>query len=150
MCAFRVAPPCRVRPGPGKCIAIPKDLSTSDGVSGLVKEVTAAEGSLHILVNNSGVSWGAPFDKYPAEGTWWDCGCACAVFENAVPMRGHTCVLGLPFTPAFDRLFRLNVTAPFLLARDFAPLLKASSVPSDPARVINIGSIAGLMPQVRR
>ena len=56
----------------------------------------------------------------------------------------------MPFAPAFDRLFRLNVTAPFLLARDFAPLLKASSVPSDPARVINIGSIAGLMPQVRR
>ncbi len=50
--------------GPGTCVAVPQDLSTSDGVAGLVTAVTKAEGKLNILVNNSGVSWGAPFEKY--------------------------------------------------------------------------------------
>ncbi len=71
----------------------------------------ADETKLDILVNNSGTTFGAPFDKYP--------------------------------DVAFDRVFRLNVTAPFALTQAFMPLLRSAARPDDPARIINIGSIAG-------
>ncbi len=50
----------------GPCTAIVADLSTEDGVAGLADELSQQRESLHILVNNAGVTWGAPFEKYPA------------------------------------------------------------------------------------
>ena len=41
----------------------------------------------------------------------------------------------------------VNVQIPFKLLQCFLPLLKASGASSDPARVINIGSVAGLKPE---
>lgn len=41
----------------------------------------------------------------------------------------------------------MNVTAPYLLTRFLLPLLDAATTSTDGARVINIGSIAGFMPQ---
>jgi NAD(P)-dependent dehydrogenase (short-subunit alcohol dehydrogenase family) len=49
---------------------------------------------------------------------------------------------------AFDKVFAVNVKGVFLLTRALLPLLKASSTPDDPARVINTGSIDGLRPPV--
>ena len=43
----------------------------------------------------------------------------------------------------WDRLFQLNLKAPFFLTRALLPLLEAAGGPDDPARVINVGSIAG-------
>jgi len=43
----------------------------------------------------------------------------------------------------WDRLFQLNLKAPFFLTRALLPLLEAAGRPDAPARVINIGSIAG-------
>lgn len=43
----------------------------------------------------------------------------------------------------WDRLFQLNLKAPFFLTRALLPLLEAAGCPDDPARIINIGSIAG-------
>jgi hypothetical protein len=34
------------------------------GCDHLVEAIKAKEEKIHILVNNSGMSWGAPFDKY--------------------------------------------------------------------------------------
>ena len=42
----------------GECEAIPADLSTPDGARALAKEVRARLPTLHILVNNSGATWG--------------------------------------------------------------------------------------------
>jgi NAD(P)-dependent dehydrogenase (short-subunit alcohol dehydrogenase family) len=47
---------------------------------------------------------------------------------------------------AFDKVFGLNVRAVFHLTRLFLPLLRAAATASDPARVINIGSVDGLRP----
>jgi NAD(P)-dependent dehydrogenase (short-subunit alcohol dehydrogenase family) len=131
----------------GTCKAIPADVSTDAGCRTLAEAIGAHfGGSLHVLVNNSGVSWGAPLADFP-EAQW-------------------------------DRVFGLNVKAPFQLTRALLPQLKAGvgrapappparaaappnpisdALPEppplpegtvvDPSRVINIGSIVGLTPQ---
>ena len=45
---------------------------------------------------------------------------------------------------AFDKVLKLNVGTVFAMTRDFTPLLDSAASESDPARVINIGSIDGL------
>ncbi|SFQ71926.1 NAD(P)-dependent dehydrogenase, short-chain alcohol dehydrogenase family [Amycolatopsis arida] len=44
----------------------------------------------------------------------------------------------------WDRVLDLNLRAPFLLTQALLPLLAAAATGDDPARVINVGSIAGL------
>lgn len=46
----------------------------------------------------------------------------------------------------FDAVLGLNLTAPFLLTRKLLPQLEGAASPGDPARVINIASIAALNP----
>ncbi len=52
----------------GECIALPADLSTTEGRQAFVDEITSRESKLDILVNNAGAAWGAPFAEYPEEG----------------------------------------------------------------------------------
>jgi NAD(P)-dependent dehydrogenase (short-subunit alcohol dehydrogenase family) len=44
----------------------------------------------------------------------------------------------------WDEVMGVNLRAPVLLVRELLPQLKAASLPGDPARVINVGSIGGL------
>jgi NAD(P)-dependent dehydrogenase (short-subunit alcohol dehydrogenase family) len=44
---------------------------------------------------------------------------------------------------AWDGVMMVNVQSPFTLTRDLLPLLRASATTQDPARVVNIGSVAG-------
>lgn len=53
-----------------KVVGIPMDISSMEGVKGLVAEISAREDHLDILVNNAGVAWGADFDEFPEAG--WD------------------------------------------------------------------------------
>lgn len=46
----------------------------------------------------------------------------------------------------FDAVLGLNLTAPFLLTRKLLPQLESAATDGDPARVINIASIAALNP----
>ncbi|MFB4319549.1 SDR family oxidoreductase [Actinomadura sp. 21ATH] len=46
---------------------------------------------------------------------------------------------------AWDKVVDLNLKAPFYLTRALLPLLRKAATPDDPARVINIGSIDGIM-----
>ncbi|KAL6075104.1 Rhamnolipids biosynthesis 3-oxoacyl-[acyl-carrier-protein] reductase [Balamuthia mandrillaris] len=48
----------------------------------------------------------------------------------------------------WDKVMNLNVKGVFYLTRACLPLLLASATPENPARVINVGSIAGINPQV--
>jgi len=52
----------------GECIAIPVDLSTTEGREKFVSEIKDREDSLDILVNNAGAAWGAAFEEYPESG----------------------------------------------------------------------------------
>ncbi|WP_157253500.1 SDR family oxidoreductase [Nonomuraea typhae] len=46
------------------CTGVPADLSTPEGVAGLV---AAVDGPLDVLVNNAGATWGAPLEEFPPE-----------------------------------------------------------------------------------
>jgi len=94
----------------GQCIPIAADLSTEAGILALADAIKQREEKLHILVNNSGATWGAPYEQYPDE--------------------------------AWDKVFSVNVKAIFNLTRALTPLLAAAATEDDPARVINISSVA--------
>jgi NAD(P)-dependent dehydrogenase (short-subunit alcohol dehydrogenase family) len=96
----------------GTCIALPADLSTEAEANRVAGEIAERESALHILVNNAGANWGAPFAEYP--------------------------------DAAWDKVLALNVKAVFNLTRALADRLEAAATPTDPARVINIGSIDGI------
>jgi len=44
---------------------------------------------------------------------------------------------------AWSSVLAVNLQAPFTLVRELLPLLEAAGTPDDPARILNIGSIAG-------
>jgi len=54
----------------GECISVPADVSTLEGCKHLASQIAAREQRLHILVNNAGAAWGAPFAEYTETG--WD------------------------------------------------------------------------------
>jgi NAD(P)-dependent dehydrogenase (short-subunit alcohol dehydrogenase family) len=97
----------------GLAESIPADVSSEGECRRLIDVIKAREPRLHILVNNAGASWGAPFSEFPDKG--------------------------------WDKILALNLKAPAHLSKFALPLLRAASTPEDPARVINIGSIDGLI-----
>jgi len=55
--------------GPGKCEYVVADLKDKKGCDGLAAEVKKRTDRLTVLLNNSGATWGAPYDDYP-ESAW--------------------------------------------------------------------------------
>ncbi|KAI5117402.1 hypothetical protein M0805_004624 [Coniferiporia weirii] len=99
--------------GPGKCFYIVADLGSKAGCDALVAELKKRETKLHILVNNSGATWGAPYDNFPEKEGW-------------------------------DRVLALNVKSIFYMTSGLTELLAKDATSTDPGRVINISSIAGV------
>ncbi len=54
----------------GRCVALQADLSTEAGCVELAAAIREREAALHILVNNSGATWGAPLEQFPDRA--WD------------------------------------------------------------------------------
>ena len=54
----------------GECISIPANLAELGGIEMLAAALKEREHHLDVLVNNAGVSWGAPLDEFPESG--WD------------------------------------------------------------------------------
>ncbi len=52
----------------GPCEGFAGTVASEAGVAALVSEVRQRTPALHILVNNAGVSWGAPFAEFPWKG----------------------------------------------------------------------------------
>ena len=50
---------------PGSCTAFAGDVSSAEGVSALASEVSARTEALDILMNNAGITWGAPLGSHP-------------------------------------------------------------------------------------
>lgn len=97
----------------GECVALPYDLLQIENIESLVASIAEQETKLDILVNNSGVSWGAPLDEFPEKG--------------------------------WDKVMDLNVKSLFFLSQKMLPLLRAAGTKDNPARIINISSIAARM-----
>ena len=105
--------------GPGSATALAGDLSAVEACRAAAEAVGAhADGKLDVLVNNSGTSWGEPFDESSERG--WD-----RVFDLNVKAM----------------FFLTQACAPLLSAAADA------SAEGAPSRVINIGSVAGLTHQ---
>ena len=102
----------------GSCIAIPSDIATEGGRNVIFNTLNEREKSLDVLVNNAGITIAAG----PEEGGF-----------DAFPES------------SFNQVMAVNVTAPFLLTQKLIALLENSASPSEPARVINIGSVYGQM-----
>jgi len=106
--------------GPGRCVSLGAvDLAGgSDACEGLAARLEShlkGEG-LHLLVNNSGTSWGEPMGSYPSA--------------------------------AWEKLMAVNVRSVFELTRACLPAMRRSAEASGTAaRVINVGSVAGIRPQ---
>lgn len=99
--------------GPGSCHALAADVTSKAGIQALVASLSSRESKLNILINNSGVAWGDSIDQYDEPNGW-------------------------------DRLFALNVKSIFYLSTLLVPLLeKGACYNTDPARIINISSVAG-------
>ena len=93
------------------------DLGSRSGCEALAAAVGGEP--LDVLVNNSGTSWGEPLDRESGKMNW-----------------------------GWDRVLDLNVKAPFYLTRALLPSLVAASERSGtPARVVMVGSVAGLTHQ---
>ncbi len=54
----------------GTCVALPADLSGSDGAAELAAALSEREDHLDVVINNAGQAWGAPFESFPEKG--WD------------------------------------------------------------------------------
>ncbi|MBI2964226.1 MAG: SDR family oxidoreductase [Deltaproteobacteria bacterium] len=54
----------------GVCMPIAADLATEAGAKWLAGEIAAREPELHVLVNNAGANWGAPYAEFPDSA--WD------------------------------------------------------------------------------
>ena len=54
----------------GHCVALPADVSTTQGIEALLAAFGEHEDHLDILVNNAGAAWGQTFDEFPESG--WD------------------------------------------------------------------------------
>lgn len=54
----------------GSCHSLPADQGTTEGCLKLVSDLKEKEKALHILVNNSGTSWGQPLETFSEKG--WD------------------------------------------------------------------------------
>ena len=52
----------------GAVEGIPADLGTAEGVQALADAVAAREDAVHVLFNNAGAAWGAPFGEFPESG----------------------------------------------------------------------------------
>lgn len=98
----------------GEAVGLGADLSSQEGVEGLAREISEREDKLHILMNNAGKTWGAPYGEFP-----WK---------------------------AWDSVMSVNVNAVFALTQALTPMLKAAATSSDPARVVNVGSVVGDRP----
>ena len=91
--------------------------SLATAISTLLPPGASGSPRLDILVNNAGSAWGEPLDRVSGKANW-----------------------------GWDRVLDLNVKGPFYLTRACLPYLTSGLGPVK-GRVINIGSVVGLMPQ---
>lgn len=103
-----------------RCQYVPSNVSSREGCRELAENVSRLfDGRLHVLVNNAGTSWGEPLSRESSPRSNW----------------------------GWDKVLDLNVKGIFYLSRECLSMLESTATPDDPARIINIGSVTGMVPQ---
>lgn len=99
---------------------VASNVSNRKGCEELAEHVAKVfDNKLDVLINNAGASWGEPLDRTSGKANW-----------------------------GFDKVLDLNVKGVFYLTRACLPLLEHSGVtPQNPSRIINVGSVVGMIPQ---
>lgn len=115
----------------GGIVPLAGDVNSKEDIARLVKEISSKEASLHILVNNAGIS---------SESLSTESGSAHEMKGNLFDASGAT----------FDdwtSTYRTNVASVYFMTAAFLPLLQKSSesVPGWSGTVINVSSISGLV-----
>ncbi|KAL3913504.1 MAG: hypothetical protein SGILL_006462, partial [Bacillariaceae sp.] len=101
------------------CKYVASNVSNREGCEKLADHVAKVfDNRLDVLVNNAGTSWGEPLERKSGKANW-----------------------------GFDKVFDLNVKGMFYLTRACIPLLEQAATPENPARIINVGSVVGIIPQ---
>jgi len=62
---FAVAEQLNAMDAPGSAEGFAGDVGTEDGIEALAKGTTERTNTLHILMNNAGITWGAPMGAFP-------------------------------------------------------------------------------------
>mmetsp|Transcript_6317 Transcript_6317/g.14946 ORF Transcript_6317/g.14946 Transcript_6317/m.14946 type:complete len:258 (-) Transcript_6317:531-1304(-) len=102
-----------------RCHFVASNVSDRKGCEALAEHASELfDHKLDVLINNAGAAWGEPLDRTSGRANW-----------------------------GFDKVLDLNVKGVFYLTRACLPMLEESSSREDPSRIINIGSVAGLVPQ---
>ena len=105
--------------GGGNVHYVASNVSSREGCKELVKYTSELfQGRLDVLINNAGTSWGESLERESGRANW-----------------------------GWDKVLDLNVKGLFYLSRECIPLLERSKGSCDPGRIINVGSIAGMVPQ---
>lgn len=108
----------------GSAVSLPADLSSVDECSRLAAELAAREPRLHVLVHNSGATWGEDFASFP-DAAW-------------------TKLLTLNLQRVFTLTQLLTPLLEAAGAGGVDPSQSSSEPSRDPARIIHIGSIDAL------
>jgi NAD(P)-dependent dehydrogenase (short-subunit alcohol dehydrogenase family) len=102
-----------------QCQYVASNVSTREGCKALADHVSKVfGGKLDVLINNAGTSWGEPLERDSGRANW-----------------------------GWDRVLDLNVKGVFYLTRECISMLEKSGSLDDPSRIINIGSVTGMVPQ---
>ncbi|KAK7035973.1 hypothetical protein R3P38DRAFT_2909969 [Favolaschia claudopus] len=99
----------------GKIDYIVANVGSKSGCDALIAEFKKRETNLHVLINNSGITWGGPYNDFPEDKGW-------------------------------DNVFNVNVKSIFYMTAGLSDYLIKGSTPTEPARVINISSVASINP----
>lgn len=108
------------RPSKSSVHYVVSNVSSREGCKELADHARKVfQGKLDILVNNAGTSWGEdPYERESGRANW-----------------------------GWDRVLDVNVKGLFYLSRECVPMLQRERATQDPGRIINIGSIAGIITQ---
>jgi NAD(P)-dependent dehydrogenase (short-subunit alcohol dehydrogenase family) len=107
-----------------RCARAVEELQTLGACTGVAADVAAAEGRRSLVT---------------ATAAWTD---RLDVLVNNAGKAWRAAFGKVPLD-AWDKVFDVNVKAPFFLTQELLPLLRGAAEP-DPARVINVGSLDGL------
>ncbi len=109
-----VAEDINSRHGQGAVDSGTVDVSSEEAVKKFVAKTLDRFGKIDVLINNAAV-----FAHLPSQGV------------EDIDVAD------------WDKVMAVNLRAPFFLAQELLPQLRAAARPEDPARIINIGSIGG-------